>query len=277
MSRPTLGAMLVLAMLGSAVVLATDQWTQFRGPHAGAIPDDPSLPDTWSETENVVWKTPIPGLGWSSPIVWDDHIIITSAVSEGKEQDPVPGLYDEHDHIKAEANQHWIVYDVDFRTGKVRWTRELRAGYPPLLRHIKNSYASETAVTDGERIYVYFGAIGLVAALDLEGRVVWTADVGAFNTSTELGPASSPLLYKDRLYILNDNTTQSFLVAFDKRTGKEMWRVNRAKAPASGPPRSSGRTSVGRRSSPSAPDRRGESARTISTASRSGRSGACPR
>ena len=79
-------------LLATAAALAADQWPQFRGPHAGAIPDDPALPDTWSETENIVWKTPIPGLGWSSPVVWDDHIFITSAISEGKEKDPVPGL-----------------------------------------------------------------------------------------------------------------------------------------------------------------------------------------
>jgi outer membrane protein assembly factor BamB len=215
-------------VFGSAVVLATDQWPQFRGPHAGAIPDDPALPDTWSETENIAWKTAIPGLGWSSPVVWDDHIFITSAISEGQEKDPVPGLYDEHDHVKAAADQRWMLYDVDFNSGKVRWTRELRTAYPPLLRHIKNSYASETAVTDGDRVYVYFGAIGLIAAVDFTGRVVWTREVGAFNTSTELGPASSPLLYKDRLYILNDNTKQSFLVALDKKTGNEIWRVARA-------------------------------------------------
>jgi outer membrane protein assembly factor BamB len=227
MGRFTVSAVLA-AWLGSVGVLATDQWVQFRGPHAGAVPDDPSLPDTWSETENVVWKTPIPGMGWSSPIVWDDHVFITSAISAGKEKDPVPGLYDEHDHIKAEADHRWMVYDVDFRSGKIRWARELHNGFPPLLRHIKNSYASETAVTDGERVYVYFGAIGLVAALDFNGTVLWQKNLGAFNTSTELGPASSPLLYKGRLYILNDNTTQSFLAAFDAKTGNEIWRVPRA-------------------------------------------------
>jgi outer membrane protein assembly factor BamB len=228
MRRWLAGACLGSIVLGSVGVLAIEQWPQFRGPNAGVIPDDPRLPDSWSETENIVWKTPIPGMGWSSPIVWDDHIFITTAISEKREKDPVPGLYDEHDHIKAEGDQRWMVYDVDFATGKIRWERELHRGYPPLLRHIKNSYASETAATDGERVYVYFGAIGLVAALDMKGTVVWTQNVGAFNTSTELGPASSPLLYKDRLYILNDNTKQSFLVAFDKRTGREIWRVNRS-------------------------------------------------
>jgi outer membrane protein assembly factor BamB len=228
MTRRTVSTAIGLMLLATAAALAADQWPSFRGPHAGAIPDDPALPDSWSETENVVWKTPIPGMGWSSPVVWDDHIFITTAVSEGKEKDPVPGLYDEHDHIKAAANQRWFVYDIDFNTGKVRWTRELHHGYPPLLRHIKNSYASETVATDGERAYVYFGAVGLIAALDLNGNPIWTQKIEAFNTSTELGPAASPLVYKDRVYILNDNTTQSHLFAFDKRTGQEIWRVRRS-------------------------------------------------
>ena len=228
MRRWTVGSSLLWALLGTVAVLATEQWPQFRGPHAGAIPDDPRLPDTWSETENIVWKTPISGLGWSSPVVWDDHIFITSAISEGREKDPVPGLYDEHDHVKAEASQRWTIYDVDFESGKIRWARELHKGYPPLLRHIKNSYASETPVTDGERVYVYFGSVGVVAALDMNGSPVWSKTVEAYNTSTELGPAASPLLYKDRLYILHDNTKQSFLMAFDKRTGREIWRVNRS-------------------------------------------------
>ena len=218
-----LGLML-LSLTGAA---QTEQWPKFRGPNAGAIPDDPNLPDTWSETENVVWKTPIPGMGWSSPVVWDDHIFITSAVSEGEEEAPVTGLFDEHDHIPAAAVNGFVVYDVEFKTGEIRWLRELRSEYPPLLRHIKNSYASETAVTDGERVYVYFGSIGLVAALDMEGETVWTHDFGAFNTQVELGTGTSPVLYEDRLFVVNDNTTRSFMVAFGKRTGEKIWEIER--------------------------------------------------
>ena len=216
-----------VALLALTGVSATDQWPQFRGPHAGVVADDPALPETWSETDNVAWKTNIPGLGWSSPVVWDDHIILTSAVSSGQEKAPVPGLYDEHDHVEAAAPQRWVVYDVDFKSGRIRWQRELRSAKPTILRHVKNSYASESAVTDGERVYVYFGSIGLLAALDLNGETVWSKELGAFNTQVELGTGASPVLYKDRIYVVNDNTTQSFLVAFDKRTGAEVWRVNR--------------------------------------------------
>jgi outer membrane protein assembly factor BamB len=222
-----LGIGFVFGLLSLTSLSATDQWPLFRGPGAGVVTDDPALPESWSETKNIAWNVSVPGLGWSSPVVWDDHIFVTAAISAGKEAAPVPGLYDEHDHVKASSTQRWMVYDIDFQTGRIRWERELFTGYPPLLRHVKNSYASETPVTDGERLYVYFGSIGLAVALDLNGNRVWTKEIGAFNTSTELGTGPSPVLYKDRLFILNDNTTQSFLIALDKRTGKELWKVNR--------------------------------------------------
>ena len=170
-----------------------DQWHKFRGPNAGVVADDPALPDTWSETENVVWKVPIPGLGWSSPVVWDDYVFLTSAVSAAEEQQPVTGLYDEHDHIAANGVHRWIVYALNTETGAIRWQRELHQELPRLRRHIKNSYASETPVTNGERLFVYFGNIGLVAALDMDGNVLWQQDIGAHNTRVELGIGVSPL------------------------------------------------------------------------------------
>jgi outer membrane protein assembly factor BamB len=216
-----------LAFVTVTGLSATDQWPRFRGLQAGVIPDDPALPESWSDTENVVWKTTIPGLGWSSPIIWDDHIFLTSAISAGKEKPPVAGLYDEHDHVPAAAEQRWVVYDVDFKTGKIRWQRELHRALPPLLRHVKNSYASETPVTDGNRLYVYFGSIGMLYALDLNGKTIWTKELGAFNTQVELGTGASPALFKDRVYVVNDNTTKSFLAAFNTRNGEEVWRVDR--------------------------------------------------
>ena len=219
-----------LTLLALAAVSATDQWPQFRGPLAGVVADDPALPTAWNETDNIVWKASIPGLGWSSPVVWEDHVFLTSAISTGQEVAPVKGLYDpgdEHGKMKSSAAQRWIVYDVDFKTGKIRWERELRAAAPPITKHIKNSYASETPVTDGERVYVYFGSVGLVAALDLNGRLVWSKDVGAFDGRQGFGMAGSPVLYKNRLYVVNDNKAQSFIAAFDTRTGAEIWKVGR--------------------------------------------------
>ena len=233
--RPTMPLLVVamtaiMALLSLDVAGTTDNWPGFRGPDAGVAADDPALPDTWSETENVVWKTPIPGMGWSSPVVWGDHVFLTSAISAGTEAAPVKGLYDpgdEHGKTKAAAQHRWAVYDIDFKTGKVRWTRELQVGTPQVLRHLKNSFASETPVTDGERVYVYFGSIGLLAALDMSGKTVWTKELGAYNGPQEFAPAASPILHNDRIYVVSDNTTESFLAAFDRKTGREIWRVRR--------------------------------------------------
>jgi hypothetical protein len=126
-----------LTLLALKVVSATDQWPQFRGLQAGVAADDPALPDTWSETENIAWKVPIPGLGWSSPVVWDDHVFLTSAISAGAEKAPVTGLYDDQGGVKSDAEHRWMVYDVDFTTGKIRWERELRRAVPPYAKHLR--------------------------------------------------------------------------------------------------------------------------------------------
>lgn len=206
------------------------EWPQFRGLTAGAVADDPLLPDRWSTTENVAWAVDIPGLGWSSPVVAGELVFLTSAISSGDERAPVPGLYDPGESFgktRSDAIHQWMVYAIDFDTGSIRWARELEALVPTELKHIKNSFASETPVTDGRRVYVYFGSIGLLAALNMSGETVWRAHVGSFSGGQEFGTAASPVLHGGRLYIVNDNTTSSFLAAFDADTGDEVWRVER--------------------------------------------------
>jgi outer membrane protein assembly factor BamB len=220
-------ASIVAVALALTPLSAADQWPQFRGQRAGVADDDPALPETWSDTDNVAWKVAIPGQSWSSPVVWGDHIFVTSAISSGTEPTPEKGIADptpEAGRMKSAAAHRWVVFDVDFKTGAVRWQRELRAGPPPINRHVRNSYASETPVTDGERVYVYFGSIGVVAAIDFAGTVVWTRDVGALESGQGWGMAASPLLYKGRLVIVNDNRMQSFIAAFDAKSGEPLWR-----------------------------------------------------
>ncbi|MFP6572146.1 MAG: PQQ-binding-like beta-propeller repeat protein, partial [Vicinamibacterales bacterium] len=150
--------------------------------------------------------------------------------SSGDERAPVPGLYDPGESFgktRSDATHQWMVYAIDFDTGSIRWARELEALVPTELKHVKNSFASETPVTDGRRVYVYFGSIGLLAALNMSGETVWRAHVGSFNGGQEFGTAASPVLHEGRLYIVNDNTTNSFLAAFDADTGDEVWRVER--------------------------------------------------
>jgi outer membrane protein assembly factor BamB len=119
-----------------------------------------------------------------------------------------------------------MVYCVDFKTGKIRWEREVQKGVPPGSRHLKNSYASETPVTDGERVYAYFGNVGLFC-FDMNGKLLWSRKWGPFRTRYGWGTAASPVLHKDRIYIVNDNEDQSFMIALNKKTGEEIWKVER--------------------------------------------------
>ena len=230
MSRCGLVVTVGVTLLAVVSVSAIEQWPQFRGSNAGVADDHPTLPETWSETENVVWTATIPGQSWSSPVVWEDHVFVVTAISSGTEPAPMPGLaqpnYD-NGRMKSSAMHRWVVYDIDFDTGAVRWERELHSGVPALGRHMRNSYASETPVTDGERVYVYVSTIGLVAALDMTVDVAWTTEVSAYDGIYSWGPAASPVLHEDRLFVVNDNATQSFIAAFDKNTGDTLWTVER--------------------------------------------------
>ena len=230
MTRIVVATIGTLVAFGGGTAWGQPAWHQFRGPAAGVVPDNPNLPEVWSETDNVAWGVDIPGLAWSSPVVTGDHVFLTSAISAGDEPEPIKGLYDpgmENGSEGSENEHRWMLYDIDIHTGRIRWERELHSAPPPMKRHLKNSFASETPVTDGRRVYVYFGSIGLVGAFNLSGETIWTQEIDVYNTLIEMGTAASPILHDDRLYIVNDNTTRSFAAAFDKDTGEELWRVDR--------------------------------------------------
>jgi len=229
--RTTLTASLALfAALGlphSPLVFAGDSWPQFRGPGSAGVSDGSGLPDTWSPTENVVWKTPIPGLAWSSPVVWGDRIFVTSAIQEAGEQEPVKkGLYLFGERPTSEHPQRWMVYAIDWASGKILWEKVAGQAVPKFGRHLKNTFASETPVTDGQRVYAYFGILGLFC-YDFDGKELWKRDLGAFPTRMNWGTASSPVIHGDRIYIVNDNEEESFLIALDKKSGQPVWRVAR--------------------------------------------------
>ena len=158
----------------------------------------------------------------------------------------------------------WVVYDVDFKTGKVRWEREAAAGVPAQTRHQKNSYAAETPVTDGERVYAYFGNVGLFA-FDMNGKLVWSQKVTPVKTRTGFGSAGSPILHEDRVILVNDNDEQSYIAAYDKRTGKELWRTDRDEKSNWATPFVWRNDRRRRRSSPPAPTRSGPTTWTASS------------
>lgn len=223
---------LVVAFHGyRSAIAAESNWPQFRGPLALGVADNPNLPDTWSETENILWKRDIPGRGWSSPIVWKNRIFVTSVINlaEGKRDklERARGLYLGGNREAPPASEHeWHVYCVDLESGEIVWDKVAHRGVPTVAAHVKNTFASETPVTDGERVYAYFGALG-VFCYNFDGELLWKRAPGVHKTLLGWGTASSPALHQDRLFIVNDNEEQSYLVALDTRTGDEVWRTSR--------------------------------------------------
>lgn len=223
MNRITLVVWLVWPI--AAVAPAQENWPQLRGARSDGLAEGRTLPDHWSTSENVIWKTDIPGWGWSSPVIWGDKIFLTSAVGENELAKPVVGGYP-GGNIKPTDVQRYLLYCLDQKSGKILWEREADKGAAGQPRHPRNSYASETPVIDGERVYAYFGNVGLFC-YDLNGTKLWEQKWGSFRMRGGWGTGTSPVLHQDRLFVVNDNEEKSFLVALDKRTGKQLWRVER--------------------------------------------------
>ncbi len=214
--------------LGLAALPVLANWPQFRGPGVlGVVDDDPRLPETWSAAKNVAWKTRIPGLGWSSPVAWGDRIFLTTAVADSMTGVPQGGFFDGRVVNAVPTEEYrWVAYCLDLKTGKIAWETELHRGAPKRPRHKKNTYASETCVTDGEHVWAHVGDLGTYC-LDMNGKLIWSKAWPAVETRYGYGTASSPTLHKGRLYITNDSQEQSYTVALDKSNGKEIWRTNR--------------------------------------------------
>ena len=241
--------LLVTAPIASPV--AAQQCPQFRGPNGAAIADGADLPDRWSREENVAWVADIAGAGWSSPIVWGNRVYVTSALVEGDYKAPSPGIFGNAllaelveqglsqeaamDRVAARDIEtttvdsppvRWVLQCLDATTGSPQWSQELYRGQAPGGRHRKNSYASETPVTDGERVYVHIGNVGLFV-LTMSGDPVWSTRFDPYPIYLDFGTAASVAVDDERVYVLNDNLDRPFLTAFDKRSGTERWTVER--------------------------------------------------
>jgi outer membrane protein assembly factor BamB len=202
-------------------------WPQFRGPGSLGVAENSNFPDRWSTNENVAWKADIAGRGWSSPIVWGDRVFVTTVVSEGEMEPPKKGLYfgGERKEI-PKATHHWLILCLDLASGRELWRQEAHSGAAPTRLHVKNTYASETPVTDGERVYAYFSNVGLFC-YDLAGKRLWSTNWPPVKMRNGWGSAASPALHGNHLFIVNDNDENSFVVALDAKTGRQLWRVER--------------------------------------------------
>jgi outer membrane protein assembly factor BamB len=240
-----LARFLLLVPLVLTVPLAAADWPQWRGPASGGVSPETALPLTWSATENIAWKARLAGLGTSSPIVLGETVFVTSQIGRTSlaEGNSHPQLArDDGELAKREApiggsrvdanpgdGDVWLAVEAFGRSdGKRRWMWRAKATEPIPSVHEKHNLATPTPVTDGRRVFAWFGN-GQIVALDMNGRVAWTRHLGVDHApfKTQWGHGSSPTLYRDVLVLLCDHLGQSYLLALDTRTGKDRWKVDR--------------------------------------------------
>ncbi len=222
---------------------ANGSWPSFRGQQASGVAERQNLPDRWDGKtgENILWRTPIPGLAHSSPVVWGNRIFVTTASSSDPNASFRPGLYGDGDASKDRSQHRWVIYALDKRTGKVIWERVAHQGVPVEKRHIKSTYANSTPATDGRIVVAWFGSQG-VFAYDVSGRFLWKVelgrlDLGAYDIPTyEWGPASSPIIWNNLVILQCDTQSDSFILALDADTGKTVWKTEREELPSWGTP-----------------------------------------
>jgi outer membrane protein assembly factor BamB len=223
-----IACLLVLAANGDCGGTSPEQfWPQWRGPLGTGVAPRAQPPIEWSENRHIRWKTALPGKGHSTPIVWGDRVFLTTAIPFGEPVKPRfvrPGA---HDNLALTRNHEFVVLAVSRATGKIVWQQPVNKQVPHEAGHVTASFASASPITDGEHVFAFFGSYGLYC-LDTNGNLVWKKYFGEMHSKHGHGEGSSPVLHGDTLVINWDHEEQSFLVALDKRTGKQRWRVPRA-------------------------------------------------
>ena len=222
---------------------AAATWPSFRGAAASGVARKQNLPERWDGTtrQNILWKTPLPGLAHSSPVVWGDRVFVTTAISSRASAGFKPGQYGDGDASDDMSPHRWMVYAVDARSGKIAWEAEAAKGVPRNKRHIKSTYASASPATDGRIVVAWFGSEG-VFAYDMNGKPLWKVDLGRVDMGAydipafEWGPASSPIIWNDLVLLQCDTQTDSFVLALDARTGNVVWKTERDELPSWGTP-----------------------------------------
>lgn len=215
----------------AAVSQDAESWPQWRGPLATGVAPSGDPPVTWSETENVRWRIEIPGHGQASPVVWGNHVFVLTAAPAGEGDSPGNGLFSRLKRrfmgtVTSGELLRFAILAIDRRDGSVVWERTAVTEQPHEGRHNTGSWASASAVTDGEVVCAFFGSRGLYC-YDMRGTLLWDRDFGDMRVRMGFGEGASPALHGDAVIVVWDHEGQSFITALDKTTGEERWRTDR--------------------------------------------------
>jgi outer membrane protein assembly factor BamB len=217
----------------TSVTTSAQNWPSFRGPNASGVAEGANLPTTWNaeKSQNIVWKTAIPGFSHASPIVWGNRIFVITAISTNPDAKFNPK--DRGISLSTDDAKHtWRIFALDKKTGRIIWEKTAYEGVPRAKRHVKATQANSTPTTDGRYVVALFGSEGL-SCYDMDGKLVWKKDLGVLNPglwddkNSSWGHASSPVIYRDLVIVQADGHQQSFIAAFNLKDGLEVWRVNR--------------------------------------------------
>ncbi len=214
-------------------------WPSFRGANAAGVADAAALPTEWDvpSGRHILWQTPIPGLGHSSPIVWGTRLFVSTAISGAGKPEMKVGLYGDIGSVSDTSTHRWLVYALDTSTGRIAWEKTVVTAVPKVKRHPKATHANTTLATDGRHLVAFFGSEGLYC-FDLDGTLLWQKDLGVLNAAFFAVPdaqwefASSPIIHNDRVLVQCDVLNGSFVAAFSLKDGRELWRTPRRDVPA---------------------------------------------
>jgi len=240
--RHFLQSVFAISLLYSNVIycqpVTERQWSSFRGYMSNGVLDNANLPDTFDPGKmiNIRWKNEVPGLGLSSPVIWENKLFITTAISEADKAGFKPGLYGDIEPVNDSADHEWKVLCYDKNTGKLIWEKTSYKGVPKMKRHPKSTHANTSVATDGKYVAAFFGSEGLYC-YDMNGKLLWNKNFGILKSvffavkSAEWEFASSPIIYNGVVVIQCDVLENSFVAAYDAKTGNELWKTMRDEYP----------------------------------------------
>ena len=240
MKKVTLSLVFVIVLV---TVAQAQNWPQFRGPGATGVVEGGAAAEKWDAQKavNTRWKTKIPGLAHSSPVIWGDKVFVTTAVTSAAKDETRYGLYGDVAPVKDDPKHTWKVYALDKQTGKILWERVAYEGVPKVKRHPKSTHADSTPVTDGKYLIAFFGSHGMYA-YNLKGKLLWKQDLGLFDAGWFYDPdyqweyGSSPVIYKDLIIVQADVQKDSYIAAYSLKNGKLVWKTPREEISSWGTP-----------------------------------------